>query len=257
MPCASIAAAWSGSSRTASRPPWTFGCSVFTRPSIISGNPVRSEMSSTVSPASRSALAVPPVETSSTPCLSSALPNSASPVLSETDNKARAIFTSVMSFLRSKMSGGPLELPADSHAFARRLAGDDELESRARPCFAVDPQAVLGDEPAAATAELPYCALEPQQRPLSIRGRGDLDPGREMEADGEGDRLRPAPAPGRDQPVLAGQMATVAGQVQPALVEQAVAADIAVMARPDPAARGVVAGPRPLSPPPTPPAPPL
>ena len=31
---------WSGSSRSASRPPWIFGCSVLTRPSIISGMPV-------------------------------------------------------------------------------------------------------------------------------------------------------------------------------------------------------------------------
>ena len=32
-----MAAAWSGASRTPSRPPWTIGCRVLTRPSIISG----------------------------------------------------------------------------------------------------------------------------------------------------------------------------------------------------------------------------
>ena len=53
MPCSSIAAACSGLSRTPSRPPWTIGCSVFTRPSIISGKPVRSETSRTSRPASR------------------------------------------------------------------------------------------------------------------------------------------------------------------------------------------------------------
>ena len=39
------------------------GCSVFTRPSSISGKPVSSEMSLTAMPESRSSLAVPPVET--------------------------------------------------------------------------------------------------------------------------------------------------------------------------------------------------
>src|SRR6516162_2563650 len=38
----------------ASRPPWILGCSVFTRPSIISGKPVTSETSSTATPASAS-----------------------------------------------------------------------------------------------------------------------------------------------------------------------------------------------------------
>ena len=37
----------------ASRPPWIFGCSVFTRPSIISGKPVTSATSVTATPASR------------------------------------------------------------------------------------------------------------------------------------------------------------------------------------------------------------
>ena len=45
-------------------PPCTVGCSVLTRPSIISGKPVTSETLTTGSPASARALAVPPVETS-------------------------------------------------------------------------------------------------------------------------------------------------------------------------------------------------
>ena len=60
------AACWA-SSRIASNPPCTFGCSVFTRPSIISGKPVNSDTSRTGRPASAIALAVPPVETSSMP----------------------------------------------------------------------------------------------------------------------------------------------------------------------------------------------
>ena len=50
-----------------SMPPWTCGCSVFTRPSRISGKPVSSDTSTTASPASCSARAVPPVDRSSAP----------------------------------------------------------------------------------------------------------------------------------------------------------------------------------------------
>ena len=57
MPWASIAAWCSGFARTASRPPWTAGCSVLTRPSIISGKPVRSRhVLRPAGPASASAL---------------------------------------------------------------------------------------------------------------------------------------------------------------------------------------------------------
>jgi hypothetical protein len=51
---------------------------------MISGNPVTSEMSMTGSPASASALRVPPVETISTPSPASAVANATMPVLSET-----------------------------------------------------------------------------------------------------------------------------------------------------------------------------
>src|SRR5690606_33373209 len=76
-----------------SRPPCTTGCRVLTRPSIISGNPVTSLTSRTCRPASRIALAVPPVDNSSTPRLASARASSTSPVLSETESSARRIFT--------------------------------------------------------------------------------------------------------------------------------------------------------------------
>ena len=89
MPCASIAATCSGLSRRAKSPPCTAGCSVLTRPSIISGKPVTSATSRTVRPAARSALAVPPVESSSTPRAASARAKSSSPVLSETEISAR------------------------------------------------------------------------------------------------------------------------------------------------------------------------
>ena len=94
MPCSSAAAMCAGTSRRASRPPWTRGCSVLTRPSIISGKPVRSSMGRTGTPASASALAVPPVETISTPnSLTSARQNSTTPVLSVTETSARLMET--------------------------------------------------------------------------------------------------------------------------------------------------------------------
>ena len=71
------------------------GCSVFTRPSIISGKPVTCATSVTGNPCSRRNLAVPPVLISSTPNSScSAVANSASPVLSETESSARLTGTS-------------------------------------------------------------------------------------------------------------------------------------------------------------------
>src|SRR6218665_1267308 len=87
--CSSIEALWAGLSRTDSSPPCTLGCSVFTRPSIISGKPVRSEMSRTATPVSAISLCVPPVDTSSTPSRASSLAKSAMPDLSNTDSKAR------------------------------------------------------------------------------------------------------------------------------------------------------------------------
>ena len=115
MPWSAIALACSASSRTASRPPWTIGCNVLTRPSIISGKPVRSLTSFTVSPASRSVLAVPPVETSSTPCWLRARARSTTPVLSETDNRARRMGIVVMMVLAGE-------------ARARSLAADGARE---------------------------------------------------------------------------------------------------------------------------------
>ena len=56
---------------------------------MISGKPVSSETSVTAMPASAIAFAVPPVETSSTPALGSAVAKSTSPVLSETESRAR------------------------------------------------------------------------------------------------------------------------------------------------------------------------
>ncbi len=80
---------WSSSRRSARRPAWILGWRVLTRPSSISGEPVTAATSVTGRPASRSARAVPPVDTSSKPWPTRPRPSSTSPVLSETDSSAR------------------------------------------------------------------------------------------------------------------------------------------------------------------------
>src|SRR4051794_2709343 len=92
MSCSAIAARCASLALMCRIPPCTFGCSVFTRPSSISGNPVSSEISFTATPFSRSNFAVPPVEISSTPRPASLRAKSTSPVLSVTLRRARLIF---------------------------------------------------------------------------------------------------------------------------------------------------------------------
>jgi len=62
IPCCASARRCSGASRRARMPACTAGCSVFTRPSRISGNPVTRATSVTAMPRSLRARAVPPVE---------------------------------------------------------------------------------------------------------------------------------------------------------------------------------------------------
>ena len=64
------------------------GCRVLTRPPSISGKPVTSATSRCAMPASRSAAAVPPEATSSTPSAASPRANSTRPVLSHTLSSA-------------------------------------------------------------------------------------------------------------------------------------------------------------------------
>src|SRR6187399_2217737 len=110
MPCSRIAMASSGRSGRPNRPPWTLGWSVFTRPSMISGKPVRSETSRTVTPASARNRAVPPVERSSTPSASRTRAKASSPRLSETLSSARAIFFTLPSWRRK--TGEPAAISA-------------------------------------------------------------------------------------------------------------------------------------------------
>src|SRR5258706_5850832 len=92
MPAFSIAAMCSRLSRRARMPPCTFGCSVFTRPSSISGNPVCADTSVTRRPSFSRSLAVPPVERICTPSAASPRANSTTPALSETLTSARETF---------------------------------------------------------------------------------------------------------------------------------------------------------------------
>src|SRR5271170_3372011 len=127
MPWAIIAARCAGSLRIASRPPCTRGCSVFSRPSIISGKPVSVPTSTTATPLRASAVAVPPVETISTPRTASARPSSTRPDLSETEIRARPIGAKSMLILRGSQSEEEFARPVSWFAEVRngiRRAGN-------------------------------------------------------------------------------------------------------------------------------------
>ena len=89
MPSSASWASCDSSRRSASRPAWTEGCRVLTRPSSTSGKPVTSWTGVTGKPASAIVLAVDPVETISTPASARADASSRSPVLSLTETRAR------------------------------------------------------------------------------------------------------------------------------------------------------------------------
>ena len=84
MPWSRIASASDGRSGRPRMAPWTLGCSVFTRPSMISGKPVYDEISITGRPCSSRNRRVPPVETISKPSSTSPWAKEAKPVLSLT-----------------------------------------------------------------------------------------------------------------------------------------------------------------------------
>lgn len=72
-------------------PAWTAGCKVFTRPPSISGALVMSETSSTLRPALRRAVAVPPLAINCSPTSDRALARGSRPVLSDTLRRAAII----------------------------------------------------------------------------------------------------------------------------------------------------------------------
>ncbi|KUG09925.1 hypothetical protein ASZ90_016607 [hydrocarbon metagenome] len=86
IPCSAMVA--SSIPRLPRRPPCTFGCRVFTRPSIISVEPVYAETSVNAIPASFRTVPVPPEESIFTPCFPSARASSRIPCLSHTERSA-------------------------------------------------------------------------------------------------------------------------------------------------------------------------
>src|SRR6185295_3646198 len=115
MPCCFSAAMCAGTSRRASRPPWILGCSVFTRPSSISGKPVWSATSVTGRPASASSLAVPPVDSSRTPSPCSSRASSRTPVLSETERSAVRVMASLDQLVLDELA--PQRVAVDAEPF--------------------------------------------------------------------------------------------------------------------------------------------
>src|SRR5829696_10069280 len=83
---------------------------------MISGKPVKPSIGRTSRPASLSADAVPPVETSSTPRSASPRAKSTIPVLSETESTARAIRTSPGCVTPSLASGAHDTSRCDQYA---------------------------------------------------------------------------------------------------------------------------------------------
>src|SRR5215472_10111500 len=118
-------------SRIASKPPAMRGLMVFTRPSRISGNPVKSETSRTEIPFAARSREVPPVEMISTRCAANAFANSTIPVLSYTLMSARSIRLTEVSRLFQIAVGGVPDMPPDighiGNGMRKRDRGNSEL----------------------------------------------------------------------------------------------------------------------------------
>src|ERR1700689_882988 len=250
MPCFGIASMGDGSARLASIPPCSAGCSVLTLPSSISGNWVTEATSSTASPASISVLAVPPVETSLTPCLASAWAKATRPLLSETEISARLTvrrLASGIDVLRTEGSAtivpmggainqlfralvapalhGPFDRnavrsgeAAQYHLLAAAQGAGSEIDALGQ----IDRRARRLEAPAVA-------ARQAQQHAARRSGRG-LNFGMEMETDGEAAARAPR-AGCALEPVLAAQILAVGRQIDLAAVDQAESRAIGVMAR--------------------------
>src|SRR2546426_4021743 len=121
MPCSARVSKCSGFRRSARIPACTRGCKVFTRPPSISGKPVTSSTGVTARPASRSACAVPPLETKAAPSSVRPRASSTTPVLSYTASSARRTgSTSDIRFLQ-EVDHAPFDLEATLDHRANRL----------------------------------------------------------------------------------------------------------------------------------------
>src|SRR6266436_3494058 len=172
----------SGLWRTASNPPWILGCRVLTRPSIISGKPVRSDTSRTLRPASASARAVPPVEMSSMPKPSSRRANAINPVLSDTEMRAREIGRrcSTIDGLRRNLAH-VAQSPVHTLGGAR-LAVNHDLRGATRTVLARQIDAFLNCYDVVVSVEVPNIPVRQQQhRAMTICQAGGASPGMKME----------------------------------------------------------------------------
>src|SRR5579863_1017042 len=250
MRCLRIASVCAALPRMPSSPPCTAGCSVLTRPSIISGYPVNSPTSSALSPASVSVLRVPPVETSSTPKPASAPANSTTPDLSETEMRARDARRncSVMAgptisqrqprllFLTYAPRGvdrgaGMLQAPLHARGGAG-MAMDDDLRGAARTFAAGQINAVLKVDAVLVGAECPHLLVRRRQHDaVAVAQPGRLHGRMQVKADGEfvSRRAQLGAAIGVDEDILAVDPHAVGRQHQHALVHNAEAAGVAVM----------------------------
>src|SRR5450755_501905 len=165
MSCSSAALMCEASSRTASSPAYSFGCSVLTRPPMISGNPVKSEIARSGTPASLSALAVPPVETISIPSSTSPRANSTTPVLSDTDSSARETRTSP-----GAVVGSP-DIAAVSSIAMPTLPGDDH----ATRVLSVESHVTPRDQAHRLGQQLVLDRMQPSGHVLRPGGIGNLD----------------------------------------------------------------------------------
>jgi hypothetical protein len=147
-------------------------------------------------PASRSALAVPPVETSSTPRAASAWPRSTSPVLSDTESSARRIVTSSCEasypiFLSSQAKLPP---PRETSPWITSCC-----TGCGRPWPSTQMLSSIVTSPAG--AELPVAAIgQRQPAPLSVFGQPDSMWGQ----GGSGSQSRPCRACPCARPAPAG-----------------------------------------------------
>src|SRR6478735_5438026 len=148
----------SGSSRRASSAACSRGCRVLTRPPRISSWPVNSETSVTSSPASRSAVAVPPVERISTPSPARPRAKSATPVLSETETSARRTLIAPSSTVSERVSAAASVIDYDP----ARVVG-------------VDPNLARRDHADRLRVELVLDGVGRQLERLAVAIGGDLD----------------------------------------------------------------------------------
>ena len=212
IPAATSASRCAARRRSARTPAWIDGWSVFTRPSSTSAKPVTALTSVTGRPASRSARAVPPVETSSKPRATSARPNAASPVLSLADRSARlgvgrARSAAAASIVVRRPSMATTPVPARSSATARgsnrcsaALIRSWSVVSSSVEVIATGSWRRIG--PPSSVASTRWTVQPVTRTPWASASRTAWPPGNAGSSDGCVFRIRPAKAPSTAGPTM-------------------------------------------------------